>query len=517
MLKLLTAVLLATCVCDAYKILVVFPIPGKSHGILGDAVIRHLLSAGHEVTYISGFPRKNNHPNLTHVHSSSNSDVFNEDTMSIKAIMDKELNLKDYNFVQQLMVNISTATMTDAAVQALMKDPTKKFDAVFAEWLFSEVYSSLQALYNCPFIWFSTVEPHYLVTRLIDEPMNPAYNADIFSDASAPYTFLERVNQLWIQIAGLLRYNRFFEIEKKVYEKSVVPILQARGEAAPAYEDLVAKISLMLGNSHVSLGVAPRLPQSYKPVGGYHIDTKPSPLPENLQKLLDNAKHGVIYFSMGSNLKSKDIPDNLKSGFLKIFGGLKQTVLWKFEEVLPDLPKNVHIVTWAPQQSILAHPNCVLFITHGGLLSTSEAVHYGKPIIGIPVFADQFANVQRAVEKGFARKVDLTYTMDADFKVQIEKILGNPSYAQKAKEWSLIYHDRLATPGQELIHWTEHVIKTKGAQHLRSPALLVPWYQKLYLDLLALVIGAIVALILLVVKVIKSFTKVDKGKKRKVH
>lgn len=74
----------------------------------------------------------------------------------------------------------------------------------------------------------------------------------------------------------------------------------------------------------------------------------------------------------------------------------------------------------------LAHPNCVLFITHGGLLSTTEAVHYGKPIIGIPVFADQFANVQKAAEKGFGKRVELSYTMDAELKIQIDEILGNP-------------------------------------------------------------------------------------------
>ncbi|KOB70242.1 UDP-glucosyltransferase [Operophtera brumata] len=369
MLKLLvTTVLLSLCACDAFKILVIFPIPGKSHGIL-------------------------------------------EDTMNIKAIMDKELNMKDYNFVQQLMVNISTSTIQDANVQRLLQDPKQNFDLVLGEWLFSEVYSTLAALYDCPFIWFSTLEPHWQITRLIDEHLNPAYNADILSDASLPYSFAERVNQLWVQIQGVLRYN-------------VVPILRARGKVVPAYEDLVANSSLVLGNSHVSLGLAPRLPQSYKPIGGYHIDSKPSPLPENLQKLMDNSKHGVIYFSMGSNLKSKDIPLNLKQGFLRIFRGLKQTILWKFEEVLPDLPKNVHILTWAPQQSILAHPNCVLFITHGGLLSTTEAVHYGKPIIGIPVFADQFTNVQRAAEKGFGKRVELSYTMDAELKVQIDEILG---------------------------------------------------------------------------------------------
>lgn len=56
---------------------------------------------------------------------------------------------------------------------------------------------------------------------------------------------------------------------------------------------------------------------------------------------------------MGSNLKSKDLPEIIKKSLLKMFGELKYTVLWKFEEVLPDLPKNVHILKWAPQQSIL--------------------------------------------------------------------------------------------------------------------------------------------------------------------
>lgn len=72
-----------------------------------------------------------------------------------------------------------------------------------------------------------------------------------------------------------------------------------------------------------------------------------------------------------------------------------------------------------------AHPNCVLFITHGGLLSTTEAVHFGKPIIGIPVFADQFGNVDKAVRKGFARRVDLSYTMDKDLEVEVNEIVGN--------------------------------------------------------------------------------------------
>ncbi|GBP15253.1 Ecdysteroid UDP-glucosyltransferase [Eumeta japonica] len=142
---------------------------------------------------------------------------------------------------------------------------------------------------------------------------------------------------------------------------------------------------------------------------------------------MDNAKDGVIYFSMGSNLKSKHMPATMKREFLEIFAQLKQTVIWKFEETLPEVPKNVHMLKWAPQQSILAHPNCVLFITHGGLLSSTETVHFGVPIFGIPVFGDQFVNVGRSVNKGIAVKVDLSYNTPKELKK------GNPRSTQQSK------------------------------------------------------------------------------------
>lgn len=53
-----------------------------------------------------------------------------------------------------------------------------------------------------------------------------------------------------------------------------------KGRSLPAYEDVVFNASLMLGNSHVSLGQPTRLPQNYKAIGGYHVDTDVKPLPQ---------------------------------------------------------------------------------------------------------------------------------------------------------------------------------------------------------------------------------------------
>lgn len=72
-----------------------------------------------------------------------------------------------------------------------------------------------------------------------------------------------------------------------------------------------------------------------------------------MQDILDNAKDGVIYFSMGSSLKSSQMNPELKSILLKVFASLKQTVLWKYEEPLENIPENLHIRQWLPQNDIL--------------------------------------------------------------------------------------------------------------------------------------------------------------------
>lgn len=68
---------------------------------------------------------------------------------------------------------------------------------------------------------------------------------------------------------------------------------------------------------------------------------------------MNNATDGVIYFSLGTMMKGKTMPAEIKQGLLKMFSELKQVVIWKLEEPQSNVPKNVHIVEWAPQASIL--------------------------------------------------------------------------------------------------------------------------------------------------------------------
>lgn len=64
---------------------------------------------------------------------------------------------------------------------------------------------------------------------------------------------------------------------------------------------------------------------------------------------------GFIYFSMGSSVKAANMPEYLRIMLMRVFQQLPQRVLWKYEadDDMPDLPDNVKIGRWLPQQDIL--------------------------------------------------------------------------------------------------------------------------------------------------------------------
>lgn len=74
-----------------------------------------------------------------------------------------------------------------------------------------------------------------------------------------------------------------------------------------------------------------------------------------------------------------------------------------------------------------AHPNVKLFISHGGLLGTTEAVYEGVPILSIPIFGDQMTNVKAVADKGAAEIMVYGDLNEAEIFEKITSMLSNPT------------------------------------------------------------------------------------------
>lgn len=76
----------------------------------------------------------------------------------------------------------------------------------------------------------------------------------------------------------------------------------------------------------------------------------------------------------------------------------------------------------------IAHENTKAFITHGGLMSSQEALTYGIPMIGIPLFGDQEANIIFYSRLNMALSLDIKNLTEINLFNAINQVLTNPKY-----------------------------------------------------------------------------------------
>ena len=91
---------------------------------------------------------------------------------------------------------------------------------------------------------------------------------------------------------------------------------------------------------------------------------------------------------------------------------------------LIELAPNMTGAEFLPQPAIL--PEVDLVVTHGGNNTVTEAVHFGKPMVVLPLFWDQPDNAQRVEERGFGVRLPSYEFEDRELHEAIERLLAAP-------------------------------------------------------------------------------------------
>ncbi len=86
-----------------------------------------------------------------------------------------------------------------------------------------------------------------------------------------------------------------------------------------------------------------------------------------------------------------------------------------------ELAANMVGSEFLPQTTLIPQVDAV--ITHGGNNTTTEALHFGKPLIVLPLFWDQYENAQRMHELGFGVRLATYDFTESDMHAALEAVL----------------------------------------------------------------------------------------------
>uniref|UniRef100_A0A1B6KXH0 UDP-glucuronosyltransferase n=1 Tax=Graphocephala atropunctata TaxID=36148 RepID=A0A1B6KXH0_9HEMI len=471
-MRVLLVLLSLSGLAHCARILAVMPIPSKSHSILYYAIFRLLAERGHEVVVFSTYPPPYSIANLTY--SDLPSDVLELTNMwtfdQFKEMIDED---HFYGFSIKVLFEMSTSTCEDVFKNQNIKElleSDQKFDLVFLEaMLGQESLMVFSHKFKAPVINLQGFTTWSLVDWIAGNSLSISHIPEVLS---FPFTnkmsFKERLQNLLSTVITFLYYHfEHLPNQQRLVEQYY------KDPSMPHISEMMKEIAITLSNSQRTLEYPRPYTPNMIPIGGAHMSSHTTPLPQDIKIFIDNAKEGVIFFSLGTLVPAHIMPSKYIQAFVSAFKKLPHKVLWKIElDNIPGLSKNVMLTKWVPQPTVLGHPNCVLFLTHGGLFSQHEAFYAGIPVVGIPFINEQRYNLKFYENLGVGMQLELNKITEETVYKTISTVINEPSYKENARRVSRIVRDQPMSPADAAVYWVEYVLRHGGAPHLKPASVI---------------------------------------------
>ncbi|KAF7659965.1 hypothetical protein LDENG_00290290 [Lucifuga dentata] len=499
------------------KVLVV-PVDG-SHWLSMEILVKELVVRGHEVVVL--VPETSL---LLRGSDSYRTEIFQ--VPFTKAELDgKFKELKDSVFLKpptitkifvdlQRLVSFTALQVTGCETlldnQILMSRlKAEGFEAVLTD-PFLPCGSILSHVFNIPAVYFLRGLPCSLDMKAIRCPTPPSFVPVFYSDNTDVMNFPQRVKNVIMSMVEsyfcCVAYASFDDVTARYLGDNMT------------YMDLLSQGAIwLLRYDFVFDWPRPLLPNMVL-IGGINC-AKRAPLSADLEKFVeDSGDDGFIVFTMGSMVSH--MPEEKAKQFFDAFRQIPQRVLWRYTGVVPeDVPKNVRLMKWLPQNDLLGHPKVKVFMTHGGTHGIYEGICNAVPMVMFPLFGDQGDNVNRMVARGVAEKLTMFDLTTEKLLAVLNKVINDKSYKEKIVKLSMLHLDRPIEPLDLAVYWTEFVMKHKGASHLGTAAHHLNWIQYHSLDVIGFLLSILIIVLWVTLKCClfctrKCRTKVTEKRKR---
>jgi MGT family glycosyltransferase len=137
---------------------------------------------------------------------------------------------------------------------------------------------------------------------------------------------------------------------------------------------------------------------------------------------------GLIYLSLGS-LGGADV--GLMQRLIDVLGSTRHRVIVSMGPRADELrlAPNMTGAATLPQTTVM--PQVDLVITHGGNNTTTEAMHFGKPMVLLPLFWDQYDNAQRVHELGYGVRMATYDFTDDELTGAVDRLLADTELRER--------------------------------------------------------------------------------------